>query len=53
MARGTALVILGEAMRADDGSSWLPIQPTAREVRYIPAKAVLGSREIPVPSPGG
>jgi hypothetical protein len=48
VARGTTLVILGEPMRADNGSSWLPIQPTAREKRYISAKAVMGSRPIPV-----
>jgi hypothetical protein len=50
--RGTTLVILGEPMRADNGSTMLPIQPTAREVRYIPAKAVEGSRPIPVATPG-
>jgi SH3-like domain-containing protein len=49
---GTQVIILGEAMHADDGSNWVPIEPTAQEVRYLPAKAVEGSTAVPMPGGG-
>lgn len=40
--RGTLVVILDRAFQSEKGS-WLPIEPTPGEVRYIPASAVEGS----------
>jgi hypothetical protein len=39
LQRGTLVVLLGQAVVADDGS-WWPIQPAPAEVRYIPEGTV-------------
>jgi hypothetical protein len=51
LKRGTMVVIVGQPMQAD-GGSWVPIEPTPQEVRYIPEDAVKGSTEIPVAAAG-
>lgn len=44
--RGTQVVILDNRHTyAEDGSGWLPIMPTAKELRYLPADAV----NVPAP----
>lgn len=40
--RGTIVTILDQPMHSSTGI-WLPIKPTAKEVRYIPAEAVKSS----------
>jgi uncharacterized protein YraI len=47
LKRGQGLVILGASEKAEDGE-WLPVQPTEREVRYIPESAVQGSPTTPL-----
>ncbi len=44
LERGTQVIILGNSMLADDGSTWWPIKPPAREARFIPKSAVV---EVP------
>jgi hypothetical protein len=41
VSRGTQLVIAGEAKYNGASGSWLPIEPTEHEVRYIPESAVV------------
>jgi hypothetical protein len=47
LRRGAQVVILGEPLKASDGSRWLPIQPHSTEVRYIPADAVAPGSSVP------
>jgi len=50
LARGTQVVIVGQAKTADDGV-WLPIEATPQEVRYIPSDAVRGLTQGEAPTP--
>lgn len=45
--RGTLVTILDQPMHSSTGI-WLPIKPTAKEVRYIPAEAVKASPAVTV-----
>jgi hypothetical protein len=47
LKRGALVVIIGQPMQAE-GASWVPIEPTPQEVRYIPEDSVKGSAEVPV-----
>jgi hypothetical protein len=54
VTRGTLVVVLGKEEVGSDGT-WLPIQPTEQEVRYIPSDAVrdLTLGEAPLYQQGG
>jgi len=45
--RGTLVTILDQPMHSSTGI-WLPIKPTVKEVRYIPAEAVKSSAAVTV-----
>jgi uncharacterized protein YraI len=51
LKRGHAVVILGAAATSKEGT-WVPIQPTEGEVRYLPADAIKGSPALPVAGAG-
>jgi hypothetical protein len=51
LKRGNTLVVIGDMK--DGNTTYLAVQPTEQEVRYIPADSIKGSDSIPLPAKGG